>query len=128
MSERNVEVVAKKVYICYMQLRDMLIQLEKRLDIGLKQKSGHYWGASASYAKGFNSILKIVKECFVMDKDFLESTNDIEEVEECLSPSVFENILSRGSKLRGTLESFISIYMAPKEKERIGFKPPSATD
>ena len=112
---------ATRIYIAYVQLQDLLSELSKRLEYGVQQQNGRYWGGSASYAKNFNAILKLTREAFKIDEHFLTSIKDIEEVEETLGPTVLEDVLSRGSRLRGTLKAFVSVYMGSEKKAAIGF-------
>lgn len=119
---------AKRVYIAYAQLNDLLGELSKRLEMGLEQKAGCYWAASASYAKSFNAILRVTRESFKFDEQFLESISEVTPIEEVLSPDILEEVLSRGSKLRGALQAFVNFYMSPKEKSRVGFHASSTGD
>ena len=120
-TQGTIEQTVKRIYICYVQLNDMLAELTKRLEVGVKQTRGVWWEASASYAKSFNAILAIAKEAFKIDDQFAESIQDLENVEEGLGESVMERVISHGSKLRGTLQAFVSLHMSAQEKEKIGF-------
>ncbi len=121
MTEISTQEQATRVYISYVQLSDLLVELQKRLEMGLNQKQGHYWAASASYARSFNAILKTTREAFKIAPIFVDSIADLQEIEEALSPDILENVLSHGSKLRGTLRAFVNMYMSGEEKKRIGF-------
>lgn len=118
MAEIDQGVAAQQVYISYMQLSDLLAELNRRLNQG-----GFYWSASATWARSFNAILRSAKEAFQIAPTFQASIEDLTEVEEGLSKTVMEQVLSQGSKLRGTFQAFVAMYMAPGEKTRIGFHP-----
>lgn len=112
---------AKKAYIAYVQLNDLLAGLSERLKTssrgyGFKQ-------ASPSYAKSFNMILMAAKAALKLDEQFLESVHEIRDIEEVVSPSIPDQVTSQGRLLRGALRAFITVYMAPGEKTKIGFHP-----
>ena len=114
---------AKKAYIAYGQLNDLLAELSRRLKAATPDGSYGFRAASPSYAKSFNVVLRMTKDAFKLDEQFLGSIHEIEELEEAVSPSLPDQVLSRGSILRGALRAFIMMNMAPTEKTRIGFLP-----
>ena len=116
---------AMRVYIGYAQLKDLLGELSKRIEYGVKQPgaAGMYWTGAVSYARGFNAILRNARAAFASDETFLESIQDLVEIKESTDPAVMEFVLSQGSKLRGALAAFVSVYMGAEEKRKIGFTP-----
>ena len=116
---------AKKAYIAYIQVNDLLSELGGRrraITSNTKEAYG-FRSAASSYAKSFNTILRTAKETLKFDEYFMGSVDAIVEVEEAVSPSIPDDVLSRGAVLRGAPRAFITMYMAPEEKTRIGFHP-----
>ena len=68
-------------------------------------------------------ILVAAKAAFKLDEQFLESVHEIKEIEEVVAPAIPDQVVSQGRLLRGALRAFITLYMAPGEKTKIGFHP-----
>jgi hypothetical protein len=99
---------AKRALIAYRQLSEIA-------------KETLHFASGDAYVETYNRVLENLKQCFTLDKAFLESIGHLKPLARGANDLPYQ--MSCDSKiLLATTHSFIEMYLSPEEKKKaIGF-------